>query len=217
MSIVKYSLNYRIKFLLLLLVLSVPTSTFSQSLNPIKIAVINDVSPKEVDFLADSIRSFYATFAHFGNDKILNKFYEQIESELILARPLLDSLELYKEDSDSSKTLIITNKKLSPVKMSDNLDTALELRYLVRGFSSKIGGRYAIISTFKLSLEAQNSDEFIQLFVKTVRHELGHLLGLPHCSDEDCVMKSGYDGELFKKMNYYLCDSCKHNLYNSNG
>lgn len=105
--------------------------------------------------------------------------------------------------------VFLTNKKLVPIEMPAYMLADTNLKFLIRGFSSKIGGNYAIVSTYKLKKEARDSDHYELLLIKTIRHEIGHLLGLHHCFDDSCLMKSGYESEIFLSTDYYLCHNCR--------
>jgi archaemetzincin len=50
---------------------------------------------------------------------------------------------------------------------------------------SRSPGSSAIVSTYRLNC---NSNEFDSRVKKEVIHELGHMIGLTHCSDPECVM-----------------------------
>ena len=50
-------------------------------------------------------------------------------------------------------------------------------------------GRVAVISTYRLKTDSSNKpDLFESRVVKEAVHEIGHMLGLRHCSDSSCVM-----------------------------
>jgi len=50
-------------------------------------------------------------------------------------------------------------------------------------------GRVAVISTYRLkSDDADDPDLFESRIVKEAVHEIGHMLGLKHCSNSSCVM-----------------------------
>ncbi len=48
--------------------------------------------------------------------------------------------------------------------------------------------------------------------MKTIVHEIGHSLGLPHCSDPNCIMFfSNWLGDTDRKSKFF-CEKCKEKL-----
>jgi archaemetzincin len=53
-----------------------------------------------------------------------------------------------------------------------------------------LGGRACVISSFRLSERGRRQDALVTFrVVTTAVHEVGHTLGLPHCTDPVCVMR----------------------------
>ena len=77
---------------------------------------------------------------------------------------------------------------------------------------AQLGGRCAIVSLYRLREEfyglPPKPDLLRHRLVKESVHELGHVLGLRHCLDWQCVMASAHDvGSLDVKGEDY-CSSC---------
>lgn len=51
--------------------------------------------------------------------------------------------------------------------------------------------------------------------LREIRHELGHLHGLPHCPDWSCVMSSSHSVELVDNKGEGYCRECTHRLERS--
>lgn len=69
-------------------------------------------------------------------------------------------------------------------------------------------GKSSIISTYRL----KNKDKKLQLerFKKVAIHEFGHNLGLPHCSNKNCVMTSAAEKiTTIDNEKMELCRKCK--------
>ena len=74
----------------------------------------------------------------------------------------------------------------------------------------------AIISTYRLRQEFYGLEPdrklFIQRLMKEATHEIGHLLGLGHCSNRRCVMAfSNWIGDTDHK-SWRLCPECSRKL-----
>ena len=201
-------------FYLVFIILS--NETKSQSIVSLSVIPINDVKNEDFIFLIDSLENYFRVNAKLGNKNKYSDFKELMLKDIIHARPLLDSLEENFKVKDSKKIIFLTNKKLSPSKMPPITGSMNELQYLIRGLASKIPGNYGIVSTYKLRKEADNNLHFKHLLVKTTRHEFAHLLGLHHCSNKKCLMKSGYDPVIFQSIDYKLCEKCQELLRKSN-
>jgi len=53
----------------------------------------------------------------------------------------------------------------------------------------ELGGRSCVISTFRLRRSARDDDHLRFRVVTTAVHEVGHTLGLEHCTEPGCVMR----------------------------
>jgi archaemetzincin len=51
------------------------------------------------------------------------------------------------------------------------------------------GGRAAVISSFRMRRRARNPEHAIWRMWTTAVHEMGHVLGLPHCTEPRCIMR----------------------------
>ncbi len=81
----------------------------------------------------------------------------------------------------------------------------------VFGVASPITGT-AVISTYRLhnSFYGLPEDEniFIERVLKEAVHEIGHVLGLPHCPNPKCVMHFSNSIEDTDRKSYYFCENC---------
>jgi len=70
----------------------------------------------------------------------------------------------------------------------------------------------AIISLFLLGGSSVNDDLLLQRAVKEAVHEIGHLMGMDHCPDGQCVMH--FSGSLIDTdvKNRFFCSHCQPRL-----
>lgn len=55
-----------------------------------------------------------------------------------------------------------------------------------------VGGRASVISTFRLRRHARDAEHVRFRVVTTAIHEVGHTLGLRHCTEDRCVMNDAH-------------------------
>jgi archaemetzincin len=79
-----------------------------------------------------------------------------------------------------------------------------------------LNGRSGIVSVFRLSNERYGMPADDKLLMeragKEIIHELGHTLGLIHCYDTDCVMRSGSYVEDIDQKSGSFCGDCRGKL-----
>jgi len=85
----------------------------------------------------------------------------------------------------------------------------------VFGLSYLLSG-VAVISTRRLGNNFYNRPDDPQLFRRRVltvaMYEVGHLLGLLSCREEECVMRTSRSIEEIDSKGYEYCDSCERSL-----
>jgi archaemetzincin len=79
-----------------------------------------------------------------------------------------------------------------------------------------LNGRSGIVSVFRLNNERYGMPADDKLLMeragKEIIHELGHTLGLIHCHDTDCVMRSGSYVEDIDQKSGSFCRECRGKL-----
>lgn len=121
------------------------------------------------------------------------------------AQALLDSIQVYKRRHGIAE----------PVLLVVHQDLFRSGNSFVFGLARESVGA-GVVSTARLNNEyygrRASDDDFIDRIVKEGAHEIGHLLGLPHCPDRECVMfKPDTLDELDRKKKI-LCPSCREHL-----
>jgi archaemetzincin len=91
------------------------------------------------------------------------------------------------------------------------LDLFLPVLTFVFG-EAELAGRVAIFSTHRLREEFYGlpgrQDLVFERSLRELWHEMGHLLGLTHCRDADCVMSSSHSVEQVDTKGAAYCSVC---------
>lgn len=88
--------------------------------------------------------------------------------------------------------------------------TSSDLRGQDREFvfgEAALGGRWAVISTARLG--AAGGQQFRPRLLREALHELGHLAGLDHCDDPQCLMASAADVVAIDRRGTDPCSGCR--------
>jgi archaemetzincin len=75
---------------------------------------------------------------------------------------------------------------------------------------SQLGGRMAVVSTFRLT-GAGGQRKFERL-VKVSLHEIAHVLGLGHCWQPQCLMRSPRNVDQIDELPLDFCDTCRYEI-----
>ena len=96
-----------------------------------------------------------------------------------------------------------------------NVDLAIPVLTFVFG-EARLGGRSAVISAFRLREEfhGRPADTMVLLsrVEKEAIHEVGHMLGLTHCLDRNCVMYPSNSLAQTDVKSTRLCPECRSSL-----
>jgi archaemetzincin len=105
------------------------------------------------------------------------------------------------EKENSPHTLILTT-----------VDLFIPIFTFVFGLA-KLNGRMGIVSTHRLENRyygLPDDPELLQeRLIKEVIHEFGHLVGLRHCPQFDCVMASSTSADEIDIKTAYYCEACR--------
>ena len=97
-----------------------------------------------------------------------------------------------------------------------NVDLDIPVLTFVFG-QARLKGRSAVISTFRLSEEfygrPADTTVFLSRVEKEAIHEVGHMFGLTHCLDRNCVMYPSNSIAQTDVKSTRLCSICSSNLY----
>lgn len=72
-----------------------------------------------------------------------------------------------------------------------------------------LSGRQCVISSFRTARGAKDVMQARQRLTKTVIHEVGHAIGLPHCPNYGCIMEDGKGSVLTTDHEQDVCATCR--------
>ena len=75
---------------------------------------------------------------------------------------------------------------------------------------SQLGGRVALVSLYRLSAEGE--EQTLNRLTKVSMHEIGHTLGLGHCWEPHCLMRSPRNIRQVDDMEPDFCESCTYEI-----
>jgi archaemetzincin len=96
-----------------------------------------------------------------------------------------------------------------------NVDLYIPILTYIFG-QAYLNGKCGIVSVYRLRNEryglTSNETLFLDRVRKEVIHELGHMFGLIHCLNPDCVMRSSTYVEDIDQKSHMLCSKCRAQL-----
>jgi archaemetzincin len=188
------------KNLTIILLSLVITSVFSQNnkTKVINIQTLGNVNQSCVNEVKKTLESFY------GAKVIIKSRLEFSDDILSPSKSRYDATKILSKYK-SNEVLIITEKDITHKK-----GTNPEWGIFGLGFCP---GKTCVISTFRLSKNV-TQDKMIERLTKVAVHEIGHNMGLDHCTNsKKCLMNDArgtikqFDGEKI-----WFCDKCKNSL-----
>ncbi len=121
------------------------------------------------------------------------------------AQALLDSIQAYKRRHEIADCILLVVHQ----------DLFREGNSFVFGLARESVGA-GVVSTARLNNEYYglrgSDDDFIDRIVKEGSHEIGHLLGLPHCPDQECVMFRPDTLDEMDRKKKVVCPACREQL-----
>jgi archaemetzincin len=121
------------------------------------------------------------------------------------AQALLDSIQAYKR----------RHAIAGPVLLVVHQDLFRNGNSFVFGLARESVGA-GVVSTARLGNEyygrAGSDEDYMDRIAKEGAHEIGHLIGLPHCEDRECVMFRPDTLDELDRKKKMLCPSCRKQL-----
>jgi archaemetzincin len=127
------------------------------------------------------------------------------------SRPLPeDAFMSMRNQYDASKIIrsLAADSAGAPFKMGVTArDISIPILTYVFG-ESQLGGRIAVISIHRL--HHVDRQLVFQRAAKIAIHEAGHLLGLEHCFEVDCLMRFSKQTDQLDHLPMHFCSSCQY-------
>jgi len=168
------------------------------------------------------------TFVPFGrfDKEMLEKTAEAVIEEYRCAVTIRDGHMDLSEYFDAARRQYDGNRLIKVVQSltfpdSDktlaffNVDLFVPILTFIFG-QAFLGGNAAIVSAYRLTNERYgmppDHELLLERLIKEAIHELGHTLGLIHCKEPLCVMRSSTYVEDIDQKSHHLCLKCRSEL-----
>jgi len=173
---------------------------FLKPVSKINIQPLGDVSPEYINLVKKSVKSFY------GYDCVVKPKKEITKDMLSRVTKRIDAKKALRSNLSFDNLLIITEKDICYNKNKSNPEWG------IFGLGSQ-PGRTCIVSTFKLK-RGVSQQKILERLEKVALHEIGHNLGLNHCTNNKECMMSAANGTIQQVDNekVWFCEKCRKQL-----
>jgi len=156
---------------------------------------LGNVNPEYVSFVKSSIEDFYGFKC-----KVLSKV-EVSDDILSKSKKRCDANKILTKFKTDSNIVLITERDICQKR--GKVD---EYGIIGLGFCP---GKVCVISTCRIKNKVTKKSFFNRL-KKVTLHEMGHNLGIPHCSNSDKCLMNDARGTVktIDKENLFICDKC---------
>ena len=188
------------KKLLLIISIALITLTgfyFLKPVSKINIQPLGDVSPEYINLVTKSVKSFY------GYDCVVLPKIEVTKDMLSRKTKRIDADKAIFNNIKLDNLLIITEKDICCKKDKKHPEWG------VFGLGLR-PGKTCIISTFRMRKDV-TKPIVLERLKKVALHEIGHNLGLDHCTNNNECMMNDAKGTINQvdKEKIWFCDKCR--------
>lgn len=107
--------------------------------------------------------------------------------------------------------IIAAEPKGAPLKLAITpVDLCIPILTYVYG-ESQLGGKAAVVSINRLA-HLQSREQTYKRMAKISIHEVGHIFGLEHCWEPDCLMRFSKQLDQLDQLPLHFCSACEYEM-----
>lgn len=184
------------KITILILVLLLLTSFVNIKPKTIYIQPLGDVNQKYINYIKKSVENFY------GYSCIIKPKLSLKKDILAGSKIRYEAGKILKKYNSKENVLLITEKDIAHRKSSEFSEWG------IFGLGYRPGST-CVISTFRLKKNVSKA-KFLERLKKVALHEIGHNLGLEHCTNNnECLMNdAGGTVKQVDREKIWFCSKC---------
>ena len=183
----------------------------------IGIQPFSEFSKTELNVLIDSVeRAYGCRTVVLPEAKLPKHMMTFVKSPRFRADSILNWLDRNRPDSVdlilgiTKKDIAITKRDKTTGKVKSPASKYTDWAIFGLG---RLNGHSCVVSTYRLHKNASTA-LFYKRFTRIANHELGHVLGLPHCPTPDCLMNDANETiKTIDKSNGVLCKECHQTIF----